>query len=152
MTEHDSSKKPKRPEGFEVQEEMDQLFTQFRNLWASPLLSVNRIWRPPTDVLEYPDHIIVRTEIAGMEKDKISIRVKNNVLMIRGTRQKELEHDECVYRNMELTYGRFERNILLPDSADPDQISANYKDGFLILTVQKRDVAGTAREIEISED
>ncbi len=152
MTEHDPEKKPKRPGGLEVQEEMDQLFTQFRNLWATPLLSVNRIWRPPTDVLEYPDRIIVRTEIAGMVKEKISIRVKDNVLMIRGTRQKELEHDECVYRNMELTYGRFERNILLPDSVDPEHITANYKDGFLIITVQKRESDGTAREIEIREE
>ncbi len=135
-----------------VQEEMDQLFNQFRNLWTSPLLSVNRIWRPPTDVLEYPDRIIVRTEIAGVTKDKISIRVKDNVLLIRGSRQKELEHDDCVYRNMELTYGRFERNILLPDTVNPDQISATYKDGFLEIEVQKRTSPEIAREIEIADE
>jgi HSP20 family protein len=136
-----------------VQEEMDQLFNQFRNLWASPLLSVNRVWRPPTDVLEFDDHILVRTEIAGMEKDKIAIRVKDNVLMIRGTRQKELESDDCAYRNMELTYGRFERNIMMPETADPDQISAIYKDGFLEIIIQKTPPAsGVAREIEISNE
>ncbi len=136
-----------------VQEEMDQLFNQFRNLWASPLLSVNRIWRPPTDVLDYPDRIIVRTEIAGVNKEKISIRIKENVLLIRGTRQKELENDECIYRNMELTYGRFERNILLPDTANPDQISATYKDGFLEISIQKRPTApDVTREIEITDD
>jgi HSP20 family protein len=136
-----------------VQEEMDQLFNQFRNLWASPLLSVNRIWRPPTDVLDYPDRIIVRTEIAGVSKEKISIRVKENVLLIRGTRQKELENDECIYRNMELTYGRFERNILLPDNVNPDQISATYKDGFLEISIRKRaTVPDVTREIEITDD
>lgn len=136
-----------------VQEEMDQLFNQFRNLWASPLLSVNRIWRPPTDVLDYPDRIIVRTEIAGVSKEKISIRVKENVLLIRGSRQKELENDDCVYRNMELTYGRFERNILLPDTVNPDQISATYKDGFLEITIQKHAAPpDVAREIEITEE
>jgi HSP20 family protein len=135
-----------------VQEEMDQLFNQFRNLWASPLLSVNRIWRPPTDVLEYSDKIIVRTEIAGVSKDKISIRVKDNVLLIRGSRQKELETDDCVYRNMELTYGRFERNILLPDTADPDHVSATYKDGFLEIAIHKHaSPPDIAREIEITD-
>jgi HSP20 family protein len=136
-----------------VQEEMDQLFNQFRNLWASPLLSVNRIWRPPTDVLEFEDHIVVRTEIAGVEKDKISIRVKDNVLMLRGTRQKELERNDCAYRNMELTYGRFERNILMPESADPDQITATYKDGFLEITIKKTPTTpDVAREIEITDE
>ena len=116
-------------------------------------MSVNRIWRPPTDVLDYPDRIIVRTEIAGVAKEKISIRVKENVLLIRGARQKELENDECVYRNMELTYGRFERNILLPDTVNPDQISASYKDGFLEISIQKRTAApDVAREIEITDD
>jgi len=136
-----------------VQEEMDQLFHQFRNLWASPLLSVNRIWRPPTDVLEFEDEIVVRTEIAGVQKEKISITVKDNVLMLRGTRQKELERADCTYRNMELTYGRFERNILMPDSADPNQIVATYKDGFLEITIKKTPAPpGVAREIEISND
>jgi len=135
-----------------VQEEMDQLFNQFRNLWASPLLSVNRIWRPPTDVLEYPDKIIVRTEIAGVAKDQISLRVKDNVLLIRGARRKEQENDDCVYRNMELTYGRFERNILLPDTANADQISAVYKDGFLEIEIKKHvSPPDIAREIKITD-
>lgn len=136
-----------------VQEEMDQLFNQFRHLWTSPLLSVNRIWRPPTDVVESTEQIIVRTEIAGVQKEKISITIKNNVLLLRGTRQKELERDDCVYRNMELTYGRFERNILLPETADPDQISASYKDGFLEIKIRKiAHTTGVSREIEISDD
>ena len=135
-----------------VQEEMDQLFNQFRNLWTSPLFSVNRIWRPPTDVLEFDDHLVVRTEIAGVQKEQISISIKDNVLMLRGTRRKELESDDCVFRNMELTYGRFERNILLPETVDPDRVTATYKDGFLEITVQKAPVPpGVAREIEITD-
>ena len=135
-----------------VQEEMDQLFNQFRNLWTSPLFSVNRIWRPPTDVLEFDDRIVVRTEIAGVQKEKISISIKDNVLMLRGTRQKELEPDDCVFRNMELTYGRFERNILLPETVDPDHITATYKDGFLEITIRKNPTPpGVAREIEITD-
>ena len=136
-----------------VQEEMDQLFNQFRNLWTSPLLSVNRIWRPPTDVLEFEDEIVVRMEIAGVQKEKISITVKDNVLMLRGTRQKELERADCAYRNMELTYGRFERNILMPESADPDRITAVYKDGFLEITIKKTPIPpGVTREIEITDE
>ena len=135
-----------------VQEEMDQLFNQFRNLWTSPLFSANRIWRPPTDVLEFDDRIVVRTEIAGVQKDKISIAIKDNVLMLRGTRQKELESDDCVFRNMELTYGRFERNILLPETVDPDRVTATYRDGFLEITIQKNPTSsGVAREIEITD-
>ncbi len=146
-------KKEYRKEPGSVQEEMDELFGQFRNMWTSPLLSTNRVWRPPTDVLESNDQIVIRTEIAGIDKQKVAIRLKDNVLMIRGTRQKELEHEDCVYRNMELTYGRFERNILLPDTADPQRISATYKDGFLEIIVQKNpSTHGVAREIEISDE
>ena len=43
-------------------------------------------WRPPTDVYEREDSIIVRVEIAGMNEKDFAISLDQNTLVIRGVR------------------------------------------------------------------
>ena len=54
------------------------------------------------------------------------------------------------YRNMEVSFGPFERNVYLHESVDPQSIQAFYRDGFLEIKIQKRTLtAAESREIEI---
>ena len=134
----------------QMQEEMDLLFNQLSNWRKTP--TANRLWRPPTDVWETDDEVIVLVELAGMKLKEITLTLKDNILTVKGTRPTQVTRENCCFRNMEISTGRFERNIFLPETIDPDQVSATYREGFLEITVPKSDhPTGNAREIPIAD-
>jgi HSP20 family protein len=101
--------------------------------WASPWQ--HKIWRPPTDVYETDDFVVVKVEIAGMEEDHFSISLDAKRLLISGVR-----HDPAAklgYQQMEILYGHFEAEVYLPRAIDTDGIEATYQNGFLSVRLPK---------------
>jgi HSP20 family protein len=92
-------------------------------------------WRPPTDVYETQDAIIVRIEIAGMRDSDFSITLSDHTLSIEGIRANI--SDRTTYHQMEIRFGEFltEINLLWP--IDSKSVEADYKDGFLRLVLPK---------------
>lgn len=133
-----------------IQEEMDLLFDHFYKIRHSPVLTTKRLWRPPTDVFETEDQVVVLVEIAGMKQKDLNVILSNNVLLIRGDRQERALAHKIFYRNMEVNYGTFERNIYLPESIDPQNVKADYKDGFLEIRLgKKKGKRSKGKEIKI---
>ncbi len=134
----------------QIQEEMDLLFNQLANWRKAP--ATNRLWRPPTDVWESEDNVVVLVEIAGVKQSEVSVTLKDNILTVKGERRALAHREGCCFRNMEISTGRFERNIYLPETADPERVKAAYRDGFLEITISKLPhPVGRAREIVIEE-
>jgi len=135
----------------QMQEEMDLLFDQLSNWRKTP--ASNRLWRPPTDVWETDSEVVVLVELAGMKLSDVTLTLKENILTVKGDRQPRFAREDCCFRNMEISRGRFERNIFLPETIDPDGIKARYREGFLEVTVPKVDhPIGSSREISITEE
>lgn len=138
-----------------IQEEMDLLFSHFYKIRHSPVASGQRIWRPPMDVFETEDEVIIILEIAGMKQKDLSITLASNILTIRGERKELRSPSRTCYYNMEVNYGPFERSIYLPKeiAKDKDNVSASYKDGFLEVKVSKKShKKAKAKEIKIVEE
>ncbi|HUV29030.1 MAG: Hsp20/alpha crystallin family protein [Anaerolineales bacterium] len=93
------------------------------------------IWRPPTDVFETDDAIIVRVEIAGMREDDFSISLTGPQLTVRGNRPDIQERR--AYHQMEIFFGEFSTEVKLPGPVSADQVVAEYKAGFLRLVFPK---------------
>ncbi len=55
------------------------------------------------------------------------------------------------YTRKEFNFSSFQRTFTLPDSADGENIQAEYKDGILSIAIPKKEEAKVkpAREIEI---
>jgi HSP20 family protein len=133
-----------------IQEEMDLLFDHFYKIRHSPVLTTKRLWRPPTDVFETENQVVILVEIAGMKQKELNVTLSDNVLVIRGDRQEKTLADKTLYRNMEINYGTFERNIYLPESVYPQNVKAEYKDGFLEIRLGKREgKRSKAKEVKI---
>ena len=133
-----------------IQEEMDLLFDHFYKIRHSPLLTAKRLWRPPTDVFETEDQVVVVAEIAGMKQKDVNVTFSNNVLVIRGERKARALAHKTFYRKMEINYGTFERNIYLPEVIDPKSVKADYRDGFLEIRLdKKKGKSSKAKEIKI---
>jgi len=132
-----------------IQEEMDVLFDHFYKVRHSPVLTAKRLWRPPIDVIEAQDEVIVLVEIGGMKQKDLNISLKDNILVIRGERkEREIENISC-YRSMEINYGMFERNIYLPESVNSESIAASYKSGVLEIRIKKKDEKTKGKPIKI---
>ncbi len=77
----------------QIQEEMDLLFNQLSNWRKAP--AGNRLWRPPTDVWESEDEVVVLVEIAGVKQNEVSITLKDNILTVKGDRKSAIGHEGC---------------------------------------------------------
>ena len=92
-------------------------------------------WRPPTDVYETDEVIIVRVEIGGMKDSDFSISLKDRILIIQGVRT---DRDErTTFHQMEVRFGEFESTIELHSPVESQKVEAEYKDGFLRLVLPK---------------
>ncbi len=73
-----------------------------------------------------------------MKQKDLNVTLSDNVLVIRGDRQEKTLAQKTFYRNMEINYGIFERDIYLPESIDPQNVKAEYRDGFLEIRLDKK--------------
>jgi HSP20 family protein len=93
----------------------------------------SNIWSPPTDFYETEDAYVVRVEIAGMQEDNFEVTVENNILLIKGVRPDVSERR--AYHQMEIRFGKFATAVGLPGPVDLERATAEYKDGFLTVTL-----------------
>jgi HSP20 family protein len=103
---------------------------------------------PPVDILEKDGNLILRAELPGMSEKDIELKLEGNVLTLKGERKLEKEEDRQNFHRMESFYGTFSRSFTLPDTVDPDKISADYKNGILTVTVPQKPEA-KARSIQV---
>lgn len=93
------------------------------------------VWSPPTDLFESEEALVVRVEIAGMKEEDFEVALENNVLLIAGTRSDSPERR--AYHQMEIRFGKFATSVALPVPVDAEIARAEYKDGFLTVTLPK---------------
>ena len=93
------------------------------------------LWRPPTDVYETEDQVVIKLELAGVDPEQIEISFDERILRINGTRGDDQFKQS--YHCLEIPYGPFLSEVYLPGNYDENRIEAQYKDGFLTITLPK---------------
>lgn len=95
----------------------------------------------PVDVHQTASDIVIRTFVAGVRPDELSISISRDMVEIEGTRAEREHIADQDYFTRELFWGSFSRTILLPQEVDVDASSANAKDGLLTIILPKLDKA-----------
>ena len=95
----------------------------------------SHVWRPPTDVFETEEAVVVRVEIAGMLENDFSIVIDGRYLSIRGLRSDVMERR--AYHQMEIRFGEFASEVELPYQISVSDIEAVYSNGFLQIRLPK---------------
>ena len=92
-------------------------------------------WTPALNVYRYPDRYVVCVELAGICEQAISVRAEPRRLRLAGNRlppEPRVEGQGPVeVFTMEIDCGRFERELTLPGSIDPNRAFAEKCDGWL---------------------
>jgi HSP20 family protein len=113
--------------------------------------SANRVWVPALDVIEKRDAYVVIVELPGVNQSKVELSFEQNILTIRGEKDSFFDptkDGELRVYAAERVAGPFERSIRLPEFVDSDQITAELRDGLLMVIVPKA-TAAQPRKIEI---
>ena len=110
-----------------------------------------RSWRPQVDIYETEEEIIVRAEVAGVDKEDLAVEVSRRAIKLMGKRSELPRIDNATYRLAEIQYGKFERVLYLPVPIDTEIVSTSYCNGFLEIRMVKLDVDKTY-SIPISEE
>jgi HSP20 family protein len=93
---------------------------------------------PPVDIYENEHNIVLKLEVPGVDQKDLDIRIENNTITIRGERKFEKETKEENYHRVERRYGSFQRSFGLPNTVNPEQVTADYDNGILTVTLAKR--------------
>ena len=107
------------------------------------------MWTPAVDIYENNEFVVVKAELPGVEKDRISVEVKEGILTLRGERGFDKELKEESYHRIERSYGTFLRSFTLPSSVDGEKVTARMKDGVLQVDLPKKEQA-KPKQIKIS--
>lgn len=105
-------------------------------------------WSPVVDIFDKGGEVVIHAELPGIKKEDIEVRVENNVLTLRGKKERMEEVKEEGYFRAERTYGSFSRSFSLPSTVEVGKIAADYKDGILTLRLPKAEEA-KPRQIEV---
>jgi len=104
-------------------------------------------WTPLCDIYETDKNIVIKTELPEVKKEDVSVTFDNNVLTISGERKADDGKGQS-YHRQERIYGRFLRSFTLPPFIDTKDITAESREGMLLITLPKVEEA-KAKQIEV---
>jgi HSP20 family protein len=97
-------------------------------------------WAPNTDVYESADDVMVKVELAGVDKESIQIQLDGQTVIIQGMRRDPYGGESTAgyrFRQMEIEYGPFQRAVTLPFPVDAEHATAQMQNGILKIRLPR---------------
>ena len=94
-------------------------------------------WVPATDIFARDDDLVIRIEVAGQRPEDVDITFSGGILTVSGQRSTEegTGGEESFYIR-ERPHGAFRRAVTLPAGTDDSQITAEFFNGLVEITVR----------------
>ena len=89
------------------------------------------------DVYETDGDIVIQSTIGGIKPEDLDISIENDLVTIRGNREKSVEEEGKNYIYQECYWGSFARKVILPEEVDETRAKASIKNGILTLVMPK---------------
>ena len=96
-------------------------------------------WVPAVDIKEDPDAFVIVADIPGVDPKDIEVHMENGMLTIKGEKETEKKEERGGYKRVERSCGSFYRRFGLPDTADPEKITAKSNNGVLEVRIAKQE-------------
>lgn len=104
--------------------------------WSHPTTIV---WRPPTDVYETRDKLLIIVELGGVTEDDLAVTLFSDLLVVEGRRQQMVLAEMNACHQLGIKYGEFRSEIHVPFPVDSSRVKAEYKNGLLTVMLNKID-------------
>ena len=129
-----------RPRRHHLSNEIDRMFDSFFGGFNHKPVKCD-CYSPAVDIREGKDQTTLTFSVPGIDKDQLKIVVEDRVLTVSGERKDEHHEENEVRVVSEINYGEFSRSFTLPDTVDTEKISADYKNGLLIISLARAEAA-----------
>ena len=142
---------------YDIFSEMDRLQRAMQEVFE-PSFNIRGIGRggfPTLNIGDTADSLEIYAFAPGLDPDKIEINVERSTLSISGERKSDLQEldEKSTFHFNERFSGSFRRVVNLPEDIDPENISANYRDGVLRISIKRRQSAVPKRiSVQTSEE
>ena len=96
---------------------------------------------PAVDIQETENAYVLEMDLPGFDEKNIEVHVDGSSLTISSKleeRQEKKEENQGTYILRERRLSSFSRSFKLPENANPEGVSAEFKNGILSLQIQKR--------------
>ena len=121
-----------------LQDRMNRIFRESFTPEPSDEALTTSNFAPPVDVYEDEHNITLKIEVPGIDENDINVSIENNTLTVHGERRFEKDEKEENFQRIERMYGSFTRSFTLPNTVDPEQVSAHYEKGVLSIRLAKK--------------
>lgn len=132
----------------------DRFFDDFFTAELPSLrFGLNQFNSPSVNVVESEQLFEIHLAAPGLNKEDFKIEVDNDTLTISSEVEVNRQDDQnSNYALREFGYSKFSRSFYLNDKIDQNRISANYENGILKVSLEKKEEAKPipSRIIEIS--
>lgn len=141
--------------------DMERLFEDFGDFSFPGIVNRNLLpfatefkdfdWMPQIEVLKTNGDFMVKADLPGLTKDNVKVELTDTALKISGERKEGKEEKEKDFYRSERSYGRFFRQIPLPEGAKTDKANATFTNGVLEVKIPVTKAESHVRKIEIKE-
>ncbi len=132
-------------------------FDEIRRMWERMDEMMSRIWEEPypalpgerageievktpdVDIMETDSELVITTDMPGLNKDDIQIKVSEDSIEISSEVKREEKEEEKGYIRRERVYRKFYRKLPLPTAVDAEKAKASYKNGVLEVRLPKKE-------------
>ncbi|MBU0597820.1 Hsp20/alpha crystallin family protein [Patescibacteria group bacterium] len=104
------------------------------------------------DVFQTKDDIIIKSTIAGVKPEDIDISINNDMITLRGKRERDHQVTDEDYYYRECYWGGFSRSIILPCDVKVDKIQASMKNGVLSVVLPKATKVSKVTVVRVKEE
>jgi HSP20 family protein len=124
-------------------QELNTLQRQLDRMFEDPFASTsmanfgNIAKVPAAEISETEDAVHLKLEVPGMEAKDLDVQVTETAVFVSGDRKSETKQEENGKTRSEFYYGKFQRVIPLSVRVQNTNVTAEYKDGILSLTLPK---------------
>jgi HSP20 family protein len=135
----------------ELLDEMLRSFSLIDELSRATRPAYSRSTFPPLNGWSDEANYYVEAELPGFAAESLNITVTDGqVLTIQGARTIDEPSEQRKWIRRERGFGSFERQMTLPEPVQEDQVTANFKNGVLLITLPKA-AKSQPRRIEVSK-
>jgi HSP20 family protein len=107
------------------------------------------VWAPTIEVLQRDGNYVVRAELPGLNAKDVKVTLTDDAIVLQGERKVDHEEKRGGVRISEHRYGRFYREIPIPDGAKAEEAHAKFENGVLEIAVPMDEERNKRREIPI---
>lgn len=123
-------------------DDLDRIFSDFPGFSREGDISV--------DLYEEGDNYIAEMNVPGVKPEELEVTVEEGYLHVSGSRESTEEKKDKQYYSKEIRRGSFERVVRLPQTVQADNVSAEYENGVLKVTLPKTEGKEKSNKVEIS--